>query len=118
FNIYLHDTPNRELFADDDRYRSHGCVRVENPSELASRILGRDSQDIDTEIATGETKTLRVNPPLPVYVMYWTAFADEQSALQFREDAYGRDQPIVAALGFRTTPKPAQVVSRGEDLSP
>jgi murein L,D-transpeptidase YcbB/YkuD len=119
FNIYLHDTPNRALFADGDRYRSHGCVRVENPTELARRLLGRDAQGIEAEIATGKTKTLRMSAPLPVYVVYWTAFADnDDGTLQFREDAYGRDQPIVAALGFATVRKPAQVVSRSEDPGP
>jgi murein L,D-transpeptidase YcbB/YkuD len=118
YNIYLHDTPNRALFAESARYLSHGCVRVENPKELASRVLGHDPLDIDEAIATGKTKVLRVTPPLPVYVGYWTVFADKQGALQFRDDAYERDQPIVAALGFKASRKPGQVASRSEDMAP
>lgn len=99
WNIYLHDTPNRSLFAKDDRYFSHGCVRLDQPHELAMNLLPDvTKEDIDEMIAAGETRTLKLESPLPVFVLYWTVFTDKDGELQFRRDAYGRDAVAVAAL--------------------
>lgn len=99
WNIYLHDTPARALFAKTDRYFSHGCVRVDQPHELAMKLLpGWDLDKLNEGIASGETRTIKVDTPAPVFVLYWTAFADQDGRLHFRRDAYGRDSVTAAAL--------------------
>ncbi len=99
WNIYLHDTPSRALFAKTDRYFSHGCVRLDQPHELAMNLIPALSKDeADQLIAAGETKTLKLEQPLPVYVLYWSVFADKDGNLQFRRDAYDRDSTTAAAL--------------------
>jgi murein L,D-transpeptidase YcbB/YkuD len=100
WNIYLHDTPSRSLFAKNDRYFSHGCVRVDQPHELAMNLLpGVSAEDIQEMIAAGETQTIKLEKPLPVFVLYWSVFSDENGVLQFRRDVYNRDAATIAALG-------------------
>ena len=101
-SVYLHDTPSRGLFAQEERLFSHGCIRVQDPLGLAESVLGdpeRWSRDtLRTEIETGVTRTLRLGRPIPVYVLYWTASVDLHGELHFYSDAYGRDASILAAL--------------------
>ena len=101
YNIYLHDTPSRNLFDKPDRHLSHGCVRVENPRQLAQEVLAPlgkwDSDAIDAAIATGRTQRVMLETWLPVYVMYWTAYMDD-GKVQFRSDAYHRDEAIAQGL--------------------
>lgn len=115
WNIYLHDTPSRKLFARDDRHLSHGCVRVENPSQLAAAILGSDdwsTDRVDAAVATGKTQSVRLQAPLPVHIFYWTAYL-EDGALQFRADAYGRDAPLAEKLGVRPEKNPLLIAAEG-----
>ncbi|MGE3335029.1 MAG: murein L,D-transpeptidase [Rhodospirillaceae bacterium] len=99
WNIYLHDTPSRSLFAKDERYFSHGCVRVDQPQELAMNLLpGLAAQEIQEMIAAGDTRTMKLEKALPVFVLYWSVFTDKDGKLQFRRDAYARDATTVAAL--------------------
>jgi murein L,D-transpeptidase YcbB/YkuD len=101
FQVYLHDTPARALFAQPFRARSHGCVRVEHALELASALLaGQEPGDpaaLERTIATGATRRIRIEPPVPVYLLYWTAFT-KGGTVHFREDVYGRDRRLAAAL--------------------
>ncbi|HEX4192847.1 MAG TPA: L,D-transpeptidase family protein, partial [Stellaceae bacterium] len=100
-DIYMHDTPERRLFALSRRYISHGCVRVEDPRGLAQVLLGSDqwSRDaIDAAIATGQTKSVPLHKSLPVFVLYWTAFVDPDGMVEFRDDVYGRDRRLAEAL--------------------
>jgi len=85
-DVYLHDTPSKEYFARDDRHISHGCIRIEPPRP---RCPGDGSVAIDEAIATGNTTRTPVPKPVPVFVVYETAFADPDGKLQFRPDAYG-----------------------------
>jgi murein L,D-transpeptidase YcbB/YkuD len=102
YNVYLHDTPQRELFARGQRTFSHGCIRIENPLALAELLL--DEPDVwnvstlDSEIAKGETRTLMLGEPIPVLILYWTAVADRHGELHFYPDVYGRDAPLLRAL--------------------
>jgi len=103
-SIFLHDTSAPALFARLDRALSHGCVRVERPEELACRLLPQLSQEGSTEaveklIAEKTTRTLALPQPMPVYLLYWTAFVDERGRLNFREDIYGLDAQIRNAPG-------------------
>lgn len=101
-SVYLHDTPNRELFDRDGRTFSHGCVRIENPLELATRLLGDQldwSRDaIDQTIEDGETTTVYLTEPLRVFVLYWTAEPSGEEGIRFYEDVYERDAAVLAAL--------------------
>ncbi len=115
WNIYLHDTPSRSLFEKPDRYFSHGCVRVDQPEELAQTLLsGHSVADLKDIIASGETRTLSLENPLPVLVLYWSVFADVEGRLQFRRDAYARDSQTVSALAMAGLYKNfPQVVDQG-----
>jgi len=85
-DIYLHDTPSKDLFAQDDRNLSHGCVRLEDAEALGRWLLGRDPQ-----VATNAPEQNVMLPtPVPIYVTYLTAQVDG-GQLRFTEDVYGRD---------------------------
>jgi murein L,D-transpeptidase YcbB/YkuD len=109
FDVYLHDTPSKNLFSRDNRRISHGCIRVENPRELAALLMQRPIDAINQDIATGETNRRDLPKPVPVFVVYETAFADADGRLQFRADAYGRDVEIWQYLN----PERRAVAERG-----
>jgi murein L,D-transpeptidase YcbB/YkuD len=94
YDVYIHDTPSRELFAKDERALSHGCVRAEDPVELAQAILGDDRRmELELLLLTGKTKLLPLPTPLPVYVVYFTVDFDptDGGRLHVYDDIYGRD---------------------------
>ncbi len=95
-SIYLHDTSHPELFEQEFRALSSGCIRVEKPLQLANALLdgkqGWDMQQIDKALAAGKTQHLRLPEAVPTYLMYWTSWVDDKGVLQFRDDIYGRDQ--------------------------
>jgi murein L,D-transpeptidase YcbB/YkuD len=102
FSVYLHDTPSRNLFAEDARAFSSGCIRLEAPLDLAELVL-RDNPNwsrpvIDSAISGGREQTVTLRRPLPVHLLYWTVWVDENSVLQFRDDIYGRDGPVLSEL--------------------
>ncbi|HTW53520.1 MAG TPA: L,D-transpeptidase family protein [Stellaceae bacterium] len=107
FDVYLHDTPLRSYFARENRRLSHGCVRVQNPRELASLLLGISEAEISKNIDTGTTYRHSLPQPLPVFIVYQTAFVDD-GALQFRQDVYQRDADIAQHLILRAQPPLAQ----------
>jgi murein L,D-transpeptidase YcbB/YkuD len=99
FDIFLHDTPERTLFSQPVRPFSAGCIRLEQPVALAEHLLGAvgwTAERIETAMKSGDTQTLRLPDAVPVYVVYWTAWADEDGRTHFREDVYGRDRGIAA----------------------
>jgi murein L,D-transpeptidase YcbB/YkuD len=93
--VYMHDTPLKNLFGEDFRFHSSGCVRVQNVRELVSWLLagtpGWSRQDIDQVIRSGERKDARLNQAVPLYWVYVTAWATPDGIVQFREDIYNRD---------------------------
>lgn len=101
-NIYLHDTPSKNLFNEDNRAFSHGCVRVGKPRDLAIRILRDDPAwtpaRIDAAMNAGTEKFVPVKKTLPVYIGYFTAFVDVDGELNFRKDIYNRDQHLYEML--------------------
>ncbi len=104
YNVYLHDTPAKQLFQKDDRAFSHGCIRVQDALTLASRVLADPRwtpEALEAAIAEGDTRTLPVARPLPVLVLYWTASTDFHGQLHFYRDIYGRDAPLLQALDRR-----------------
>ena len=102
FNVYLHDTPARQLFQHSVRAFSHGCIRVEEPLVLAEYLLTKHPQWNRTRILevleTHRPLEVRLPDPVPVYILYWTARAGEDGRVQFREDVYQRDGVLKAAL--------------------
>jgi L,D-transpeptidase YcbB len=99
--VYLHDTPARSLFEQDDRTFSSGCIRVEKVFELAERLLAGTAwtrEAMDAAIAAGETRTVRLPKPVPVLLIYWTVDEDAQGRIVFKRDPYDRDPPLAAAL--------------------
>jgi len=102
FDVYLHDTPLPELFQRDDRALSHGCVRVERARELAALVLagqpaGRP-EALTRAMAPGPPSVVTVARPLPVYLLYWTAFVDDEGRLQLVDDPYDRDARVATGL--------------------
>jgi len=108
FDVYLHDTPSKDLFLRDNRRISHGCIRVEKLRELAALVTQQPIDAIDQAIATGNTVRSALPKPVPVFVVYETAFADADGKVQFRADVYGRDAEIWQSL----TPKGRAVAQR------
>ena len=94
FDVYLHDTPSKNLFLRDNRRISHGCIRVEDPRKLAALLMQQPIKEIDQSIATGDTTRSDLPRSVPVFVVYETAFADADGKLQFRPDVYQRDAEI------------------------
>ena len=101
-SVYLHDTPSRDLFERSRRAASSGCIRIENPLDLAALLLeGQSEWDraaIERAIESGETRTVSLARPVPVLVAYWTAWVDRNGVLQLRPDIYGSDAKVAAAL--------------------
>ena len=94
FDVYLHDTPLKKLFSRDNRRQSHGCVRVENPRELAALLLQQPVEAINKGIALGYTNRRMLPAPVPVFLVYQTAFAGADGGVEFRPDFYQRDDEI------------------------
>jgi murein L,D-transpeptidase YcbB/YkuD len=95
FNIYLHDTPNGELFKKDVRAFSHGCIRLEKPAELAQWVLGWDADRVQQAMHDAANNR-QVNLPrkIPVYIVYFTTYARD-GQLYFGNDLYDRDSKLV-----------------------
>jgi len=103
FDVYLHDTPTKALFERSRRGFSHGCVRLQHAADLAVTLLADQStwnaETIAAALADGTTRQVPLAQPIPVYLLYWTAFVDAEGRTNFRDDIYGRDPPIEAMLG-------------------
>lgn len=95
--VFLHDTPKKELFRNDVRFNSSGCARVDGVRDLASWLLkGTEWEDrgrIDTAIATGERRDIKLTRPVPVAWVYLTGWAAGDGLIHFRDDIYGLDTP-------------------------
>jgi murein L,D-transpeptidase YcbB/YkuD len=107
YDVYLHDTPARSLFAAVGRDRSHGCIRLERAAEFGDRLLqlarSDSTQTFEEMLAQGGIPRVRFRKPVPVHVLYWTAWVDEAGDFQFRPDIYGLDARLDAALRDRRT---------------
>ncbi len=110
FNIYMHDTNQRYLFANSERHRSHGCVRLEKPFELAQYVLNDPKWTAatikavteDLPISKRETaKAIRLSNPLKVFIMYMTASPSSDGLLRFSDDAYNQDGNVKAVIKKR-----------------
>jgi L,D-transpeptidase YcbB len=90
-DIYLHDTPNKDLFASDDRTLSHGCIRLQDAERLGHWLMGRDPQTASRD----PEQNVLLPSPVPIYVTYLTAQVNN-GQLSFVDDIYGRDAQVAA----------------------
>ena len=104
FLVYQHDTPDKHLFAKEDRAFSHGCMRVQNPDQYAAVLLNITEpnahytpEKIRSMYGQSEID-LKFPTPIPVNITYQTAFVDDEGNLQFRKDVYGRDANMLSLL--------------------
>ncbi|MFB2532454.1 murein L,D-transpeptidase [Paracoccus sp. p3-h83] len=102
YNIYLHDTPSKSLFGREVRAFSHGCVRVGEPFDLAKVLLDPQTDDprglFRSQLGSGQERVIRLNPPVPIHLVYFTAWPDDGARIRWRADVYGRDARLAAAL--------------------
>ena len=102
YNIYLHDTPHKQLFREDVRSFSHGCIRLHDPINFAYALLTRQVADPDVfiheRLEAGEERVVGLEEHVPVHLVYRTAFTQAGGKTQYRPDIYGRDARIWAAL--------------------
>jgi murein L,D-transpeptidase YcbB/YkuD len=102
YNIYLHDTPAKDLFAHEVRAYSHGCVRLGSPFDFAHALLAAQSDDpegeFDRALRSGRETPISLVEPLPVHLVYFTAWPGSRGQVGYRGDVYGRDAGIWRAL--------------------
>ncbi|HLZ84973.1 MAG TPA: L,D-transpeptidase family protein [Caulobacteraceae bacterium] len=108
YDIYLHDTPSKSLFAQPERHRSHGCVRVQNAVGFARLLAGEAGRTdaFDKALASGKTREVDIGKAIPVRLLYHTAYIDEAGEVTVLADAYGWNDKLAAALGFPAAPAP------------
>lgn len=94
FDVYLHDTPDKEAFSRDNRRLSNGCIRVQNPLELAALLMDEPMDVIQKKVATGDTLRKSLPEPVPVFLLYHTALASPGRDVEIRPDFYGRDEAL------------------------
>ena len=98
YDIYFHDTNAKELFNKKNRALSHGCIRLQDPEKMAKYLLRYDAswtpEKINAAMNNTKEQYVKVSKPLPVIITYFTAWADENGMLNFRDDVYGKDKEV------------------------
>jgi murein L,D-transpeptidase YcbB/YkuD len=116
FAVYLHDTPNQALFNRRRRIFSSGCIRVESPLDLAEFVLAGDgrwtTEALTAAIDAGVTRTVLLKRPVPVHLLYMTAWVDAAGVTHFRGDVYLRDAALDQALMLRRSRPARELVRR------
>jgi murein L,D-transpeptidase YcbB/YkuD len=101
-NIYLHDTPQKQLFDNEVRAYSHGCIRLADPFDFAYALLEPQSEDpvdeFQDHLKTGVESVIKLRDPVPVHLVYFTAYPTAKGKMTYRRDVYGRDARIFEAL--------------------
>ena len=107
FNVYLHDTPGKALFARDNRNLSHGCIRVQAILPLAGIVVAGNADEgqpeVEAAITRHATREILAPVEIPVYFSYWTAIADDNGDVRFYPDVYGRDARLLELLHRSTS---------------
>ena len=108
FSVYMHGTPHQDLFDKTERDFSSGCIRLRDPNDVAQVLTASNkapwtSALIDAQVEDGKTKTIPLATPLPLSVVYWTVFPDNDGKVDFRKDIYGYDE--VLAFIMKNHPK-------------
>jgi L,D-transpeptidase YcbB len=130
YSVYMHDTDARKLFADDYRFDSHGCTRVDNVRDLAAWVLqdnppGWDRAAIDAGIAAGQTKIINLPHKIPVAWVYLTGWVTRDGTVEFRDDVYKHDDRLdrsalddAAAGGFVAPVSQSAAQSASQSVPP
>lgn len=96
--IYIHDTPAKNWFKQTKRAASHGCIRMEQPFSLAKAIIEKQGLDVFNDVNQArdadQTRTFHLKKPVPIHLVYWTAWVDETDTVNFRTDVYNRDKNL------------------------
>jgi len=103
YSVYLHDTPGQELFKEENRAFSHGCIRLNKPRKLAEFLLafnnaGWTEEVINQVIEKKKRRVVRLVEPIPIHLVYQTAWVNKNGTLHFSRDIYGRDKKLIEAL--------------------
>ena len=106
-DIYMHDTPTKNLFAESTRTFSHGCIRVENPREFATVLLGWDREKIDAETDSRKSQSVSLGQKIPVHITYFTAWPDSTGKISYFNDMYERDEAMEKALAVLASAREA-----------
>jgi murein L,D-transpeptidase YcbB/YkuD len=117
--IYLHDTPAKAMFNADERHESHGCVRVEGALDLAENIAAAQGvlDKFEEGLASGNETFIKLKTPIPVRLMYHTAWLGDDGRVHFAQDVYGWDNDVAAALGYAKV-KPSSFKTTAGDVGP
>ena len=105
--IYMHDTPTKNLFAEQVRTFSHGCIRVQNPRDFATAILGWDRARVDKKTDSRKSQTVALAQKIPVHITYFTAWPDSTGKINYFNDMYERDETMEKALAALTKAREA-----------
>ncbi len=101
-NVYLHDTPTKYLFNNEVRAYSHGCIRLHKPFEFGYALLAMQEDNpqafFNSVLSTGRETTVMLEQPVPIHLVYRTAFSDLRGHMSYRADVYGRDAKVWRAL--------------------
>ena len=109
FNMYFHDTPSKSLFGQDKRAFSHGCIRLSEPQKMAEWLLRNDPDWTKEKIVSAMNQTtekgVKLKDPVPVFIIYYTSWVDNDGELNFRDDVYQHDSELMKKM---FTAEPAQ----------
>lgn len=111
-DIYMHDTPTKNLFAEPTRTYSHGCIRVQNPREFAEVILGWDREKIDRETDSRKSQSVALSQKIPVHITYFTAWPDSSGKMSYFNDVYERDEAMEKALAVLASAREADATQK------
>jgi len=102
FNVYMHDSPEQQLFSRSRRDFSHGCIRLEKPADLAAFVLrdipGWDMARVRASMAQGDNRQVNLPRPIPVLIIYGTVVVPEDGLVHFYDDIYGHDKDLDQVL--------------------
>jgi L,D-transpeptidase YcbB len=102
FNMYFHDTPSKSLFGRDKRAFSHGCIRLSEPQKMAEWLLRNDPEWNTEKIVSAMNQTtekgVKLKQAIPVFIIYYTSWVDDQGQLNFRDDVYQHDNELIQKM--------------------
>ncbi len=102
FSMYFHDTPSKSLFSQDKRAFSHGCIRLSQPQKMAEWLLREDpewtSKKIVEAMNAGKEKAVNLKKRVPVFIIYYTSWVDDNGLLHFGDDVYGHDLELISRM--------------------
>ncbi len=108
FNMYFHDTPSKSLFGQDKRAFSHGCIRLSEPQKMAEWLLRNDASWTKEKIVDAMNQTtekgVKLKEAIPVFIIYYTAWVDNEGLLNFRDDVYQHDNELIKKMFSSITP--------------